>query len=369
MKKKIKIIFLVPSLAGGGSEKVLLTLVSNFSRELFEIHLAVANMKNAVYESELPGDIEVVDLEAKRVLFALPKIIALLWKGDYDIAFSTLGHLNLALSIVKPLLPSRTKYIARESSIVSETIKSYTNTKIWKLAYRLFYPRLDAVICQSNYMLDDLKLNFKIPQDKMVVIHNPIDYLKIQMNLKNTPKPLPNSPHNERNEIKLVAAGRLTKVKGFDILISAISLLNNKNYHLKILGDGPLKQDLVDQARNLNVDDQIEFVGFQRNPYPFFAEADAFILSSRHEAFPNVVLEALACGTPVIATPAPGGIKEMLNGVKECRIVDNTSADALKNGISNFSFDNKVSEQTTRPYHLDIIISKYETEILKNASI
>ena len=76
---------------------------------------------------------------------------------------------------------------------------------------------------------------------------------------------------------------------------------------LTLLGEGPLRPELERLAQQSGVADRVHFVGFQKNPYPFFAQADAFVLSSRYEGFPNVVLEALACGTPVIATPAPGG--------------------------------------------------------------
>ena len=111
--------------------------------------------------------------------------------------------------------------------------------------------------------------------------------------------------------IYFVAAGRLTSVKGFDLMIEAIAMLNDLHIHLDILGEGILYNELKQQIQTCGVEDKVSLVGFQQNPYAWFSSADGFLLSSRYEAFPNVVLEALTCGTPVIAMPAPYGIKEI----------------------------------------------------------
>ncbi|HMO18897.1 MAG TPA: glycosyltransferase [Oligoflexia bacterium] len=359
---KCNILFLIPSLSGGGAERVICTLATHLDRSKFNVAIAVVTLKNAVYKDDLPDDVEVIDIKASRVLFALPRIITLLWKRKPHIAFSTLGHLNLALSIVRPILPSKTKYIARESSIVSEVQKNIKYSTLWKLAYQFFYIRFDKIIAQSNYMRDDLITHFKIPADKITVIHNPLDIDKINI-LANEPLE-DNVALTSKNQINLIAAGRLSRVKGFDLLLKAISMVNDINVRLLILGEGELNEDLKVLSYKLNISKKVFFLGFKKNPYPYLKNADALILSSHYEGFPNVVLEALACGTPVIATPAPGGTKEILHGLKECLIVEEISPKAISDGISRFDFNVSLDTEIASAYSLETIMRRYEREIL-----
>ena len=301
-----------------------------------------------------------------RIRYALPRIIQLIWKKRPDVVFSTLGHLNLALAICRFFLPNGTKYIARETTIVSYGIKEYKSSKIWAWAYANYYKNLDRLICQSRAMRNDLINNFDLKNNKISVINNPCDIKNIRT-LSIVPidkTQLPECWH-QKETVKLVAAGRLVDVKGFDILIEAISIWANPLSHLIILGEGPLIDSLRKQAQTLGVLKHITFAGFQRNPYPFFAQADAFILSSRYEGFPNVVIEALACGTPVIATPAPGGVKEILDGVRGCQIAETLDANGLAQAFTKFERNIKPNETCVDAYRLDYILNLYEKELLE----
>jgi glycosyltransferase involved in cell wall biosynthesis len=194
--------------------------------------------------------------------------------------------------------------------------------------------------------------------DRCVIIPNPIDAANIELRMNEEPSPaaLPSG------FINLVAAGRLTPPKGFDILIEAVAMLGNTRVRVSILGEGPLEAELRTLAQQKGIADQIAFVGFQANPYPWFAHADAFILSSRYEGMPNVVLEALACGTRVIATPASEGVREILCSIAGSHIADEISASALVAVIR------KAIEQAPlahpRPdlsrYHISHVIRQYE---------
>jgi len=249
-----------------------------------------------------------------------------------------MGHLNIALAAAIPLLPQKTRYVARETFIVSEQIRSSAFWASWGWAYRYLYPRFDQIICQSAYMRDDLAANFFIPASKLTVINNPLDIDRIK-NLAQQPLklPLPNTLERQSTGIvKLVAAGRLSREKGFDILIEAIALSSLRQLSVTILGRGPLLETLQALARSKGVEHQVRFIGFQENPYAFMARADAFVLCSRHEGFPNVVLEALACGTPIIATPAPGGVKEIAHATGGVQLASAVSGEALSNELRRF---------------------------------
>jgi glycosyltransferase involved in cell wall biosynthesis len=360
---RTKVLFIIPTLTFGGAERVIVTLLRHLDRSRFRLAIGVVDTRKAVYLDSIPADVELIDLGATRVRYVLPKIIALIRNRRPDVVFSTLSHLNLALAIVRPLLPRSIRYIARESSIVSCTLQTYRWPKVWTMLYRWFYKRHDLVLCQSSDMQADLVDRFGFPQQHSFVINNPVDVDLIRTRSNEPLCHFDTVP----GKIRLVAAGRLSEVKGFDLLIEAIALLADPRIHLSLLGEGPLLEKLKRLATDRGVADQIEFVGFQSNPYAWFARADAFVLSSRHEGFPNAVLEALACGTPVIATPAHGGVREILDRVPECMVAKVVSGEALATTISEWIAGSRTRVPFTavEPYALEKIITQYEDMLLK----
>ena len=351
-------LFLIPTLGAGGAERVLVTLLNHLDRNRFHLVLAAVTLRDAVYSGEISEDVELVDLGASRVRFALGPIISLIWRRRPDVVFSTLGHLNLAIAIFRPLLPREANFVARETQVISS--RRYQG--FWRVMFRLFYRQFDMMVCQSRYMQRELVETFGLRRERTVVINNPVDVAHIR---RQAAQPL-SYPPMPAGAIKLVAAGRLVEVKGFDLLIEAIALLDTPAVQLVILGDGPLRNRLVALAEARGVAAQIHFVGFQSNPYAWLARADAFVLSSRHEALPNVVLEALACGTPVIATPAPGGVHEILAEVAGSVVAGSISAGGLAEAIKTWIAGERtrVPKAATERYAAERIARQYE-EILK----
>ena len=357
-----RVLFLVPTLHGGGAERVMTTLLRNLDRSSFKLALAVVDTRQAVYLKEIPEDVEFIDLDCRRVRYALPKIVALIWRRRPDVVFSTLGHLNLALAMLRPLLPRNTRYIARETFVVSSALVAHRNPWLWRWMYRRFYGNHDTVVCQSQDMLDDLVANYEFPKERTVLIHNPVDVERIRQLAAEIPSDHVRVFKRHSATIQLIAAGRLVAQKGFDLLIEAVARLHNPQLRLTILGQGPLRVSLERLAHAKGVAVQVQFVGFQANPYKWFARADAFVLSSRYEGFPNVVLEALACRTPVIATPAPGGTREILDVIPECLVAKEISSRALADAIDEWMEGgrDRVSEEAAKPYSLSVIMARYE---------
>lgn len=354
-----RVLFLIPTLTGGGAERVVVTLLQHLDRRRFDLALAVADTRGAAFRDAVPPDVEFIDLGCRRVRHALPKLVRLLWRRRPDVVLSTLGHLNLALSIVRPVLPGSTRYIARETIVVSQGITEYARPRLWAWAYRRFYGRFDRVICQSRDMRNDLVSAFGLDAKRAVVVHNPVDRERIVVAVA-AQAPLP-APPGWRH---LVAAGRLVHQKGFDLLLDALARAPRQDLQLTLLGEGPLRDTLAAQASALGVADRVHFAGFQRNPYPTIAAADLFVLSSRYEGFPNVVLEALACGTPVVATPAPGGVREILDGIEGCIVADEVSAQALAAALDRWQ-PSRVPSAAVAPYAVDRIVAAYEAELLR----
>ena len=324
--------------------------------------LVVIDTSNQVYLNQVPSDVEFFDLSRKRVRYALIDVVRLIKATRPNIVFSTLGHLNLALAIIRFLLPSNIKFIARETSIVSKVHEKYKYTYLWKLVTFIFYRKVDIVVCQSKYMRNDLIQNYGVPYEKTVIIYNPVDIEGIRKKLRNIKK-----NNNENKYTYFVAAGRLADVKGFDNLIKAIDLIKYENIKLDILGEGPLFNKLTKLINEYKLSHIIRLVGYQSNPYEWFFNADAFVLSSYYEGFPNVILEALACGTPVISTPAIGGLSEILRDRKSNIIADEISAEALAEALKYWikSPKTKISHNDILPFSCDKIMNRYQNLFMK----
>jgi glycosyltransferase involved in cell wall biosynthesis len=353
---------IIPSLAGGGAERVMTTLLRHFDRSRFRLTLGVVDPRSNGYRSEVPEDVEFIGLDSTRVRYSLHKIIRLAWQLKPDVVFSTLGHLNLALAAARPLLPRTTRLITRETSVVSENLSAYRHKRGLHLAYSMLYPKIDLIICQSLAMRDDLVMNFGVSAKNTIVIHNPLDVDRIR---KLAADPSVATDY-EKDAINLVAAGRLSHEKGYDILLDALALCNVPRLRLTILGEGQLRDDLEVQASRLGLGKRVRFVGFQENPYPFFSQADAFVLSSRFEGLPNVVLEALACGTQVIATPAPGGLNDIAKMTQGLLIASSITEDSLARAISTFAMSDRsvFGLPKVESWAVELIVPRYERVFL-----
>lgn len=354
-----RVLFLIPTLRGGGAERVMVTLLRNLDASAFRSTLVVVDGADDVFRKDLPPNLDVVDLGATRVRYALPRLVRFIRRTKPDVVFSTLGHLNLAIALARPFLPEAARYVARETVVVTENLHTYSCPPLWRWLYRSFYRRFDCVVCPSRAMRDDLVTQLDLPASRSEVIGNPVDVVGIA---ERAAEPLGGAGWPAQAQLRLLAAGRMVELKGFDLLIRAVAQLDDLSIALVILGDGPLRRELETLASSLGVSGRVTFAGFQGNPYPYYARADAFVLSSRYEGMPNVVLESLACGTPVIATPAPGGIFEILADAPECAIAENISASALAAAIDAWRRRprTRVSGDRVAPYELQRIVRQYE---------
>lgn len=354
---------MIPDLSGGGAERVIVTLLKHIDRSRFEPHLALVNAVGA-YLPDVPNDIELHDLKARRARYCLKPLAKLVWRVRPQILLSTLGYLNLLVILAKPILPSNMKLVVREATIASAHLREYGSVSnvFSDYLYRLLYRRATVVLCQSRAMRDDLAHHFQIPDDRLRIIFNPVDL--VHMELLGLKRPAAFS----RCRYKLVAVGRLVHAKGFDILIDAMAeiLKSLPMTHLWILGEGELKADLQLQAEQLGLMENVHFEGFQQNPFGWMKHADAVIQSSHSEGLPNVLIEAAGLGTPIIALDRPGGTAEILDEEGIGLPVQGAApelarsiVDFLSGRISLLSGEER-SRFINRKFGLERVVSQYE---------
>lgn len=302
-----RITFVMPNLNGGGAEKIVVKLANEMC--LLTTVKIILLKKEGVNLTKLNQNIEVIDLNEKLNLKGIYKLIKSLRKDKNEIIFSGLGQLNVILIIFKKLLKNK-KFIARETNVPSifNNLKKNEGKKIYYILdflYRITYKNFDRIIVQSNDMLEDLNKNYKIPINKIVKINNFINFNEIDKKIEDSSKEL-------KGKIKVISMGRLEYQKGFDLLIENVKKIKNKDYMFYIFGDGKLKEDLNNQILINKLEDKVKILTYVNNPYKYMNEADIFILPSRVEGFPNVLLESLACGTPVIVNNFKGGANEIV---------------------------------------------------------
>lgn len=324
-----RVLFVMPNLGGGGAERVIVTLLRHLDRSRFEPHLALVRAAGP-YLKEVPADVPLHDLKAGRVRHAFPGIIRLAWKLRPQAIHSTLCEMNMAMVILRPFLPPGIRLLIREGiSPGAKSVHAKKHPMVWKWLYRWLYPWADKIICVGDFVADELADNFHVPRRKLVRIYNPVDIELVRKLADVAASPYQSDgPH-------LVAAGRLAYQKGFDILLEAMALVRNSlpACGLTILGEGELRSELLAQRERLGLKEAVHLIGFQRNPYPYLKHADLFVLPSRFEGMPNAVIEALAVGTPVVASDCPGAVREILRDCPIARLVPPSDPQALAETI------------------------------------
>lgn len=355
--KKISIIFILPDLNAGGAERIVTTIANHLPREKFEPKILLLR-KEGAYLDILQNDVAIIDIKTERIRNSLLPILKEIRKEKPNIVFSGFGEVNAYISFFVKMFP-KTKFIARETNVVSK----HVTRKDIRFFYK-FYNNFHKIICQSDDMMNDLLENFNIKKEKLVKINNPVDFDFIENKLAESEKP----EHYIENYKNVVAIGNLSARKGFDNLLKVFSHLKNEKILLHILGDGRDKELLHQMKSDLGLDNVI-FHGQQKNPYQYLKFADLFILSSRYEGFPNVLLEAGACGTYSLANKCPGGISEIIQpGINgEISDIENHElfAEKILEVLQLTLEKSKIKHSIESRFSKNIILRHYET-LLQN---
>jgi glycosyltransferase involved in cell wall biosynthesis len=343
----------IPSLRGGGAERVFSILAGNFDNTRFSVHLLTLSPLG-VYHDDLPNHVCRESLGTSGVRKSFFKIIRRVKTTAPDVILSTLPHMNKAIGLVSLFIDRRIKLIARESSV--PTMGLYRKKPIMRLLHRIPYRFFDAVVCLNEHMRNDFVNNSGFPNKRLSVIPNPVDTQKIR-------KLGDAGVRKHHDKIEMMCAGRLVEDKGFDLSLRVTAALDEK-YVLRILGEGPDRKKLEMQAGKLGIAHRVFFEGFQKNPFHYYMNADVFLLTSRREGFPNTLLEAMACGLPVVAFRCHDGIAEIVKDGVTGYVVDLEDIRGMSLNVKSLAkapLDAQTIIDSVRErYELNIVVKQYE---------
>jgi len=322
-------------LHGGGAERTVLNLVNGLDRDRYAPTL-VLNQATGSYINELRQDVPVVELGSSRLRNSLWPLIREIRRQQPDICFATLHGPSFLLWLARMVTRAHVPLVLRESN--NWTARGVPPTSLPQRFVGRAYRRADCVVCLSNGVNEDVKQRHGNVRTR--TIYNPIDIAGIRLAADERSKPGPPwGPVGERDAVELVAAGRLTRQKGFDLLLDAVASIRELPWRLTILGEGPDKSKLIEQARALELGDRVVFPGFIANPYPWLAAADLFVLSSRWEGFGHVIAEAMALGTPVLSTRCPSGPDEIIDDGTDGVLCEPDSAEPIAASLRELILD------------------------------
>lgn len=302
MNERQTVLLVVPSIGGGGRERIAVNTATALM-DFYDIKLVTFLRKGQEYECKC----DVIHLNAfskgkSKILKLLVQFkraleIAILqrkYRAKAVISFGEAANISVALA---------KKFGLKNAIAAVHGFAEVSNVN--KMEFVLHHA--DEVICISQEMREQIEKRYGF-RKKLHTIENGYELAEIQNKARQEIEPLTGSP-------KFIAVGRLSEVKRYDRMMCAFKrfLQFYPKAELSILGDGELKECLFEMAKGMNLDKQIHFLGNIQNPYPYIANADVLLLTSRNEGFPNVLVESLACGTPIVAVDCQSGPREILS--------------------------------------------------------
>jgi len=296
---------LLPDLGGGGAERVALTLANAFAARGQRVELLLMRRSGALLPLLRP-EVEVVDLAAPKIRAVPPRLARHLRRSRPRALLVFMWPLTVAAVLARTLARTDTRLVLSDHSTLSRQYGSPRSQRLLRWTVRAFYPRAEVRAIVSEDAADDLARLTGLPRASITVLHNPLAL---------PPLPLPRSTRAEQDwrgtGRRILTVGSLKPEKQHDCLLRAFARLPGSP-SLMILGGGDLLASLEALAEELGIADRVAFPGFTADPWPHYASADLFVLSSRFEGLPLVLVEALHAGLPVVSTDCRSGPREIL---------------------------------------------------------
>lgn len=353
----------LPSLAGGGAERVFVTIANSLTQNNVIVDLVVANDKYLDYLSEVNEDVNLIILGSKRTLASTPRLVRYLKINRPVAIMTTMSHANLVGKLALIFSGSKsTNHIIRQA--IAPGAMPFKNKLVDIAAnamLRYTYRTAQKVISISEEMMPLICEHYGISSN-VCTIYNPIPASKLEQLSKQAPEI--DIPWNDTYKVLLIAIGRLSDQKDFQTLIHAFSKIHKKlDARLIILGEGPERDNLECLIQSNGLSSYVWMPGFVVNPFPYVRIADVFVLSSKFEGLPNALIQSLILGKLCVATKCQTGPGEILEDGKLGELVDVGNpvqmADAIVNVMSVVAFKKSNIDGIKEKYSVRQITKKY----------
>lgn len=320
MRKKIAIF--LPNLGGGGAERVALASAADLLNRGHEVDFVLVRAEGALMPL-VPADARIVDLGASRVRQSFWPLVRYLKREKPDVLHAVMWPLTVLAIIARKVSKSTARLMVSDQIAYRPESGNRKELAAIKFTTRLSYHSPDIRVVCSHGAADLLAAISAVPRDRFEVIYNPIDP---PAEVKTTPEVEALWGHAGE---RIIAVGSLKPQKNHALLSRAFARMDRPAAKLMILGEGPLRAELWHLAKSLGISDRIIMPGFAVDPWPYYASADVFVLSSDYEGFGNVNVEAMYAGLKMVCTDCQSGPREILDGGRYGRLVPVGDANAL----------------------------------------
>ena len=321
----------LPDLAGGGAQRVNVNLANELARRGLAVDF-VTDHAEGPFRTLIADSVRLVALGRRRFGPNLSGLCRYVTGERPDVVMASMTHASVAALLAKRLVGGRTRFLVQCQDTMSVHYTTFRPiARLWIRLFGSLLPSADAVVAVSKGVADDLVRMFPKASRNVVSIYNPVFEPGI---IERAEEPLAHPWFGDPKVPVVLSVGRLAPQKDHNTLLAAFAqVVRARRARLVIAGDGPDRTSLLARAEELGIAELVDLPGFQSNPYPLMKNAQVFVLSSIHEGLPLVLVEALACGTPVVSTDCPNGPREVLEDGKWGQLVPMGDAQTMADAI------------------------------------
>ena len=359
-KAKQRVAIFTANMDGGGAERAMLKLAGGIAGHGHDVDLVLSRAEGH-YLQEVPDSVRIVDLHARRVLSSIPGLVRYLRRERPNAMLTSMNYVNIVGIWARTLARVDTRLIVNEQNALSLEA-AHSPRRRHRLMPRLikrFYPWADGVTSVARGTADDLVSTAGVSPNLIEVVHNPIVTTELR---ELVAEPLSHPWFGTGQVPVVLGVGRLAPQKDFGTLIRAFArVIVRRPCRLMILGDGPERVSLEALVAERGLTGSVALPGWLPNPYPYMAHAGVFVLSSRWEGLPSVLIEALFCEVPVVATDCLSGPREILEGGRYGALVPVGDEEALAAAIETALAGELAPPpaESWEPYEQETVVRRY----------
>jgi len=362
-----RIAIFIKQLSMGGLERIMVRLANEFAGRGHRVDLVLAKDEGPL-SCEVASEVRIVALESYRMWWALPSLLQYLRRSQPDSFMAAGWQVNSIATWARLLSWTPFRLVL---SVRSHITQQSRNSDVWyapfnPFAVKIFYPLADAIVAVSRGVLEDLSTVSSAAAENGQVIYNPV----VDQNLLAKSQEDVSHPWlSQKQDVPvLLGVGRFVHQKNFALLLRAFAEVSrDREVRLIMVGDGEERDKLEELIQKLDIQNRVDFVGFEKNPYRYMARASLLVMTSRFEGLPSVLVEALACGCPIVSTDCPSGPREILEEGRWGRLVPVDDQEALVEAINeslNEERDPERLRQRATDFSVDRAVESYLNVLL-----